>query len=131
MGVLNEKRCKNIYNNEANQNNCKETDSSIIECLKKEGPTSEASNPTTKFHGPKDTKNLYTNEEFKWDILIHQWRGIGNDSKHRPLRGAVLNLHRYRKSQTHKKKTLKMTLNRRLPEGVTQHLYGYLYNDKY
>jgi hypothetical protein len=24
-----------------------------------------------------------------------------------------------------------MTLNRRLPEGVTQHLYGYLYNDKY
>jgi hypothetical protein len=68
MGVLNEKRCKNIYNNEANQNNCKETDSSIIECLKKEGPTSEASNPTTKFHGPKDTKNLYTNEEFKWDI---------------------------------------------------------------
>jgi len=68
---------KNIYNNEANQNNCKETDSSIIECHKEEGPTSEASNPSTKFHGPKDTKNLYTNEEFKWDILIHQWRGKG------------------------------------------------------
>jgi hypothetical protein len=59
LRIFDAKWCKNIYNNEANQNNCKETDSSIIECLKKEGPTSEASNPTTKFHGPKDTKNLY------------------------------------------------------------------------
>jgi hypothetical protein len=37
----------------------------------------------------------------------------------------------FRKSQPHKKRTLKMSLNRRLPEGVTQNLYGYLYNDKY
>ena len=37
----------------------------------------------------------------------------------------------FRKSQTHKKRTLKMSLNRRLPEGVTQNLYAYLYKDKY
>ena len=37
----------------------------------------------------------------------------------------------FRKSQPYKKRTLKMSLNRRLPEGVTQNLYAYLYKDKY
>ena len=42
--------------------------------------------------------NIYTLEELKWDILILQGSGIGNDLKGHPDGGGcpILNLHRYK-----------------------------------